>query len=337
MAEKRPKKLSVHDIAALSGVSAATVSRVINGYEHVSDKTRQRVLEVIERYDYQPNTVAQALARQSSRVIGILVPELVSEVFADPFFANLIQSITYSANHLDYDVTLWLTSTEDNSRVFNRVLNDSLSDGLIIAETSINPMVTELLDRKKKPYMLIGRPIGRGKAVNFVDSENLQGAYMMTQYLIEQGYQRIGIIPGREDLPSAIDRIAGYREAIEEAGLPEIIAPSGRYTKNGGYKSMVYLLQQDVDAVFCSSDLMSVGAIQAIHEAGLNVPDDIAIGSFDDMPNVQDIQPALTTIRQNLPAVAQMAVEGLVGILEGEIETPFRQVLPVEIVIRESA
>lgn len=337
MADKRPKKLSVHDIAALSGVSAATVSRVINGYEHVSDKTRQRVLAVIDRYDYQPNTVAQALARQSSRVLGILVPELVSEVFADPFFANLIQSITYNANRLDYDVTLWLTSTEDNSRVFNRVLNDSLSDGLIIAETSINPVVTELLDRKKKPYMLIGRPVSRASNVNFVDSENLQGGYMMTRYLIEQGYRRIGHIPGREELPSAIDRLAGYREAIGEAGLPEIIAPSGKFMKSGGYKAMVYLLQQDVDAVFCSSDMMSVGAIQAIREAGLRVPDDIAIGSFDDMPNVQDIHPALTTIRQNLPEVGKTAVEGLVGILEGKVDTPFQQVLPVEMIVRESA
>lgn len=336
MVERGGKKLSLHDIAEISGVSPSTVSRVINGYVHVSEKTRRRVLAVIERYNYQPNTVAQALARQSSRVIGVVIPELVNDVFADPYFATLMQSLTYNANEFDYDITLWLTAQGYDQRIVERVVNDSFSDGLIIAEGSINPIVLDILDQREKTYLLIGRPSVRADQINYVDVENRTGGTLMTRYLIEQGRQRVGIIPGREEIPSAYDRVEGYIETVEAFGYPPIIAPSGGFTESGAYKSMAYLLRQNVDAVFCCSDFMALGAIRAIEEAGLRIPEDIAVGGFDDMPHMISHRPRLTTIRQPIAQVAEAAVRGLVNLLEGS-EPSFQQVFPVELIIRESA
>jgi DNA-binding LacI/PurR family transcriptional regulator len=337
VSEKKIKKLSLNDIAELSGVSPATVSRVINDYEHVSPKTRRRVMDVIEKYNYQPNLMARALARQSTQVLGIVIPELVNEVFTDPFFAHMIQNITYSANNHDYDVTLWLTSNNDNSRIVNRILNSSLSDGLIIAEASIDPFVLDLLDKNDKLYMLIGRPALSRPQVNFVDVENFKGGYEITRYLIEKGYRRIGFIPGRETVPAAQDRHDGYLAAVGEANLPDIIGPAGHYTETGAYKSTVYLLQQKVDAIFSGSDLMAVGAIRAIQDNGLHVPADIAVAGFDDMPLSTRTYPALTTMRQPIDVVGRTVAEALIGLLEGEIAPPFQKILPVELIVRQSA
>src|SRR5690606_17339324 len=126
----------------------------------------------IEKHNFQPNAVARALAKQSSRVLGIVVPELVSAVFTSPFFATLIQNMTGTANEHDYDITLWLTTYHDDSRILKRILNDTLSDGLIIAEASFNEIVLDTLENQGKPYVMVGKLAERPHPYHFVDVEN---------------------------------------------------------------------------------------------------------------------------------------------------------------------
>jgi LacI family transcriptional regulator len=334
---------NLEDIARISGVSRSTVSRVINNHPNVSDRTRERVEEIIKRYNFQPNAAARALASQRSNVIGVMIPHIVSAVFSDPFFPLLLQSITSYASHSDYDVTLWLTSTEDNGNVLNRVLGNRLLDGLIVASAVVDDPVLEKLQERGKPFVLIGHPSARHYAsANYIDVENEMGARLMTEYLIKRGHRRIAMIPGRQELPSNQDRLVGYANTLEEHGIsadPNLVAPVGNFTEVGGYQSMKHLLSQDqnIDAVFCASDYMAYGAIRAIREAGLRIPEDIAVAGFDDMPGTESHHPPLTTVRQPIGQLGIKAAEILIGILEGDTSQPYQELLPVEVVIRESA
>lgn len=339
--ESTKNDFNLEDIARLSGVSRSTVSRVINNHPNVSSRTRERVMEIIKRYNFQPNTAARALASQRSNVIGVIIPHIVSAVFSDPFFPLLLQSITSVASHLDYDVTLWLTSTEDNGNIINRVLSNRLLDGLIVASAVVDQPVLEKLEQRGKPFILIGHPSTHQRtSANYVDVENENGAHLMTEYLIKSGRRRIAMIPGREELPSNQDRIVGYANTLEEYGIPanqDLIGPFGNFTEVGGYESMKYLLKQEIDAVFCASDFMAFGAIRAIREAGLRIPDDIAVAGFDDMPGTESHHPPLTTVRQPIEELGIDAAETLIGILKDNISQPYQKLLPVELVIRESA
>ncbi len=338
--EHHENSLNLNDIAALSGVSRSTVSRVVNNHPNVSDRTREKVLAVIQEHRYHPNAVARALVSNSSRVLGVIVPHIITEVFADPFFAMLIQSITVRANELDYGVTLGLTSQADNTNTLKRVLNDPLLDGIIIAEASIQPDVLRELHERGKRFVLIGRPPVDDLPIFHVDHENEKGGFLAAQHLVERGRKRIGFIAGRPDLTSSIDRQRGYERALQSAGLSPIIGPPGNYVKETAYHAMKSLLAQEpsLDAVFCASDAMALGAMQALQEADIRIPDDIAIVGFDDAAISSSASPPLTTVRQDVMLSGQVAAQLLIS----QIENPNgdqsqRKILPVQLIIRETS
>lgn len=335
--DRNHSSLNLEDIARLSGVSRSTVSRVINQHPNVSERTRARVLHVIEQHNFQPNAVARALVSQRSRVIGIIVPHIITEVFVDPFFAMLLQSITVRANELDYGVTLGLTSQADATNTLNRIINDPLLDGFIIAEASISPEFLEHLHKENKRFLLIGRPPTPNVPINYVDVENLHGSYLMTKHLIERGNRRIAFMPGRPDLTSSIDRQEGYQQAMAEAGLPCIITQAGYFTKAGGYAAAQATLGQDVDAIYCASDMMAAGAAEAIKELGLEIPTDISLSGFDDASIASSMTPTLTTIRQDVMRSGIAAVDALIGqLIENPLAKPIQEIYPVSLIVRES-
>ncbi len=337
MNRENNNNLNLEDIARLSGVSRSTVSRVINDHPNVSNRTRDRVMQIIEQYNFQPNAVARALVTQKSRVIGIIVPHIITEVFTDPFFAMLIQGITLKANQLDYGVTLGLTSQADNTNTINRIINDPLLDGFIIAEASVSSEFLEQLHREHKRYILIGRPPVTDLPIHYVDVENIEGGYMMTQHLLACGYRRIAFMPGRLTLTSSIDRQIGYERAMAEAGLEPLISSAGNFTKEGGYFAAQKLLPTRPEAIFCASDMMAAGAAQAIKEANLVVPQDIALAGFDDAAVAITLEPTLTTIRQDVVVSGEVAAEVLIyQIVENLPDTMVQRILPVSLVVRES-
>jgi LacI family transcriptional regulator len=332
--------LNLEDIARLSGFSRSTVSRVVNHHPNVSEKTRRMVMEVIEKYNFQPNPAARALASQRYKVIAIVIPNIVSDVFTDPFFSILLQSITTCANLLDYSVTLWLTSAEvDENAFYDRVIGNRLYDGMIVASAAVDHPFVERLQSQGKPYFLVGRPLVDEALVNFVDVENVAGARLAVEHLIHKGHRRIGMLPGRQALASSQDRQQGYFTALQQAGLPvdlRLVAPSGNYTEASGYQGMHYLLKQGVDAVFAANDAIATGALRAIKEAGLRVPVDIAVVGFDDIPLASMTEPPLTTVRQPISQLGTRSVEKLVELLEGKCKPPCQQLLPVELIVRGS-
>lgn len=341
MTQKNVDLHTIEDIAALSGYSRSTVSRVITGHPNVSERARNKIMAVIAEHHFSPNPAAQALASQRSRVLGVIIPHIVSDLFSDPFFPTLLQGATLKAHEFDYSITLWLTGdTTDDIHFYNRALNHRLSDGLIVVSAVLDEVIMGRLNESGKPYILVGRPPYGHTEANYVDIDNVGAAYQMTTYLIQRGYERIAIIPGREGLTSSQDRMEGYKNALRDAGCPldpRLIAPSGHYTEQGGRESMASLLPLRPDAVFAASDVMAIGAMRLIQEAGLRVPEDIAMAGFDNIPMAARANPPLTTIHQPIQDSGAAAAEGLINILEGRQEIPYRKYSPVELVVRASA
>jgi LacI family transcriptional regulator len=333
---------SVVDIAKLSGVSRSTVSRVLNGQANVKESTRQRVLQVIQEHNFVPNPAARALVNQRTRILGVVIPYMVSDIFADPFFPQLLQAITVAANHRDHAITLWLSSSQENYQQFyQRILNYPLLDGVIIAAALADYPIADRLNEAGKMHMFVGRPGQDQQHSNYVDVDGEAGAYLMTRHLIERGRRRIAFIPGLEELTSTRYRLQGYQRALREAGmplLPELVAPYSDYKERMAYYSMKGLLTKvkRLDAVFASSDVMAIGAMKAIQDSGYSIPDDIAVGGFDDMPFAASSTPPLTSIYQPIGELGRLAVNGLIDLLEGRVIAPYHEILSVELRVRGS-
>jgi LacI family transcriptional regulator len=331
--------MNLEDIAKLAGVSRSTVSRVINNSPNVSEETRQRVNEVITAHNFTPNIAARSLVTQRTQVLGIYIPYIVGELFTDPYFPALIQAITTSANERNYDVMLWLRAQQASPDEFHRrVLDNRMTDGLILASTSKFDWLPQALLERKRTFIMNGRPWVHEEQINYVDAANRHGSQQAVEHLVRLGRRRIGHIAGRQDVISGQDRLIGYRQTLERLGISyeEPLEAIGDFTETGGYVAMRKLIRQGVDSVFIASDHMALGALRALREAGIKVPDDVALIGFDDMPFATMAQPQLTTIRQPVQRLGYLAAEGLIGLLEGEITPPYQVSLPTQLVIRES-
>lgn len=328
---------NLEDIARLAGVSRSTVSRVINGHPHVSELTRRRVMEVVKREGFFPNPAARTLVTQRTRVLGFITPQALPDVFADPYFPALIQGISSTANQYDYALMLWLgEGAEEEERFYYRIRQTGLIDGVVVASVvDDDPLIAHFVE-DRFPFVLIGPPPREG--LNSIDIDNRHAARVAVEHLIHLGYQRIGMITGWLKMPSARARLDGYRDALRMAGrsASDSRIAEGNFLEPSGYMGMKMLLHQDVDAVFCASDTMAVGAMRALHEERLRVPDDVALVGFDDLPISAALSPPLTTIRQPIRRLGSVATEALINLLDGALATPYHVLLPTELVIRGS-
>ena len=331
-------RLTLEQIAKLSGVSRSTVSRVINQHQSVSPEVRQRVWSVIDETGYQPNMAARTLASNRSGVIALVIPRVVSSLFADPYFPILIQGVSQGCDANDLTLSLFLFHSEDEEKIIHRrVLSTGLIGGVIIASSLIDdPLIPKLLEQAT-PFVVIGRPDEKLPA-SYVDVDNRAGAITAVNHLLRNGNNRIGTITGRLDMTPGQDRLDGFLAALHYRGhseRPELIV-EGDFTEAGGYSAMHLLLSSEPDAVFIASDTMAFGAIRAIEEAGMSVPDDIAIVSFDDLPPAMNARPPLTVIRQPVRRTGLTAVDTLMDILENGKSPPRRIILDTQLIVRDS-
>jgi LacI family transcriptional regulator len=332
------KRVTLDDVARLAGVSPATVSRVINDHINIRGEVRERVRRVIEETGYQPNVAARSLASNRSSIIGLIIPSGVQFVFTDYYLPVLIQGISQACNSHDYTLSLFLFQTlEEERRSIQRIAASGLIDGFIVtADVKDTELVSHLL-AARKPFIQIGRPQD-ADLINFVDVENITGAYTGVAHLIQTGHQRIATIATKNNT-AGVDRLAGYRKALVEHGIAidNALIAYGDWTEESGYAAMQKLLNRKPDAVFASTDTMALGALRAIKDADLEVPHDIAIVGFDDAPIAVKANPPLTTIKQPTRQVGRVAVETLIDILQSESDTPRHIILPSELIIRASS
>jgi LacI family transcriptional regulator len=330
-------KQNLEDIARLAGVSKSTVSRVINRQPNVSEHTRQKVLDVIREHNFRLNTAARALVTQQTRILSVIIPQTLSYTFTDPYFPSLIQSISKVANEHDYAIMLWVgNDTEEEERFSERILTNGLFDGAVIASAVENDLLAMQLSKADFPCVIIGPPQFSG--ANYLDVDNASAASHAVMHLIGLNRTRIGTITGPLNMGAAKARLQGYRKALREAGMPyeSNLVVEGCFDEASGYRSAIVLLEQNIDAIFAASDMMALGAMRALAEQGVKVPEDVAVVGFDDMPFASHTKPSLTTIRQPIVELGADAARALIWLVEGRLIEPYQVIFPAYLVVRES-
>ena len=333
---RRPDRSpTLGEVADLAGVSIATASRVLNNSAPVSMQARQLVREAVVRLGYVRHRAAPSTPRGRVRSAAAVVCTNNSRFFADAFFAQVISAATdvFAAQ----DVPLMVVVAPDERvGVVERYLQSGHVDGvLLLASHGQHPLAVSL-PAAGMPVTLVGRPMCPTRA-SYVDADNRGGGRLAVEHLVGRGRRSIATIAGRQDMAAGADRLAGYREALDAAGLAPTVA-YGDFTHASGVHAMWRLLEQRpaLDAVFVASDIMAAGALHALRRSGRRVPDDVAVIGFDDLPLAQHTQPPLTTIRQPLERVGAAAAQRLLAELDGVGDTP-DPVLPTTLVARASA
>jgi len=331
--------LTLEDIAEQARVSRSTVSRVVNNHPNVSEDVRKRVLGVIQNTGYQPHAAARALASQRSWTIGLILPHSVSFFFTDPYYPHLTKGVAQGCNQHNYTLALFLVDTKENEeKIFPGVARKGFLDGVVVqsGHHGDQGIIGRMIDANI-PLVVAGRPF-RSDNVSYIDIDNVNSAYHAVSHLIRLGRKRIGTISGPGNSTVGIDRLQGYRKAMTERGLgiDETLIAEGDFTETGGYYAMRKLLSYKPDAIFAASDVMAMGAMRAVAEANLNIPEDVAFVGFDDLPiaTYSDIQ--LTTVRQPVVQFGILAVETLIDLIENGIKPPRHIILDTELIIRES-
>ena len=334
------KKLTQKDVARLAGVSQAIVSHVVNETDKaIPEKTRQRVLKAMDELGYTPNKAARSLRAQKSYSIACIVPDITNAFF--PPFLRGIQSI---ADLHNYDLIIYDSHTsEDKEKHYVRTLGCGHVDGAVASlfhrDTQI---ITDLADRGfHLVTMERGRPDAETRPHDVVYVDDVSASRAAVAYLIELGHRRIGILSGIEGTPPQRNRLKGYRQELGDHGLnfDQRYVRNGDYTEEGGYAEMSALLRlpERPSAVFAANDLMAIGAMLAVQGDGLQIPEDIAIMGFDDIPAARLVTPRLTTVRQFQDQIGQRAAALLFDRLRGNApQAPQFVEMPFKIVVRES-
>lgn len=305
------KPATIRDVASRAAVSVASVSRVLNGAGPVAVETRDRVLEAVRELAYVPHSGARSLSTRRTDTVGVILPDLHGE-----FFSELIRGLDRAAR--ERGLHLIVSSSHDDAAEADAALNSMRGrvDGIILMSPHLDPEALAGGMARSLPVVTLSGDGGRGDLAG-IGVDNAGAAAIMTRHLIDGGAKRVAHISGPVGHKEAVSRAEGYRAAVHAAGR-EPLVEQGEFTQASGYGAMQRLLDRRPrpDAVFAANDTMAIGALLAIREAGLRIPDDIALGGFDDVPMAALLRPALTTMRINIAELGERALARLAGAIE---------------------
>ena len=326
---------TIYDVSILAGVSLATVSRVVNNNAKVSDKTRQKVHDAMAQLGYRPNNIAQSLASNRSNSIGVLVSQLDG-----PFYGPMmrqIEAVLRSANKHAI-IAAGHSDAAQEQEAMDFLLNRGC-DALIVDAEALADEYLIKLSESKTPIVLINRHID-ALSDRCVHLDNVQGGYLATRYVLQQGHRQLAFIAGPRDKLDARDRLTGYQQALAEYDLQfdEDLCCEGDYHEEGGYQAMQHLLgtNRPFSCVVCANDQMASGAIAACMERGLKVPDDISFVGFDNIPFPRYISPKLTTVSNPIEAMGLAAANWILKQTYGDTPPTATPVFQPELIERES-
>jgi LacI family transcriptional regulator len=327
-------RVTIGDVADLAGVSIATVSRVVNGRYGVSTTTQTRVQAVIDDLGYESSLVARSLRSQRTNVIGVLVPDI------EPFSAELLKGAAKAVRGCDFEMVVYVAGRHDSAgweRRYISRLSGTLTDGTIL----VTPTVIDVA--ATQPVVAVDPHVG-GSTLPTVDSQNFEGARAMTEHLLALGHRRIAFLAGRPDLESARRREAGYRAALEAAGVafdPELVLVGG-FTEATAAAPARELLTRSPrpTAIFAANDQSAIQTMRTAAELGIRVPEEISVAGFDNTPDSALTSPPLTTVDQSIQALGQEAVRLVLELIEdpgrNNPDDPIHITLPTELVIRST-
>ncbi|GGK11824.1 LacI family transcriptional regulator [Caldalkalibacillus thermarum] len=315
--------VTIRDVAKLAGVAPSTVSRVIAGSNRISQATKERVYEAMEKLGYHPNYNARSLAVKSTRSIGIIMPRSTEQAFLNPFFPEVLRGISVRANEKGYALFL---STGKNEEEQKQAVMDMVQgrrvDGVIVLYSRFDDPVVDYLMNKNFPFVMVGKPAHHASKISYVDNDNILAGKEITQHLIDLGHQRIGFVGGSRQFVVTMDRLAGYQEALSEAGIAydaQLLIEQD-FLPEGGYQGMKQLMQVEnpPTALVVVDDMMALGVISALDELGLSVPEDVSVASINDFYISRVSTPALTTVNINIFRLGYQATDKLLYWLENE-------------------
>ena len=326
--------INIFDIAKEANVSIATVSKVVNNTGRISDKTRRRVLEIIEKYNYTPNLLATALTGKNSYTLGLLMPNL-----ANPFFGEIAKSVEDRARELGFSVIMCSTDYDaEREALYFTLLQKKRVDGVIILSGFENQDI--IASRKLKPDMpvaLIARDV-QTFPINSISIDDFVGGYEAARHLLQLGHRRMGLIV--ENIKCAWERVRGFRQALAEEGLTleDRYIVTGEATVENGKAFALRLLDEDPapTAIFATNDILAIGTLRAAGERRLQVPEKLSVVGFDNTLLATIADPPLTTVAQPMAQMGSQIVDLLVQEIKGEATNKQRIVLLPELVVRES-
>lgn len=324
-------------VAERAGVSRATVSRVVNGSPKVNPESAAVVRTAISELGYVPNRAARSLASQRSLAIALVAPEDIARFFGDVYFASIVSGIHSRLDQSDYVLNLMVASPDPSAKMM-RYLAGGAVDGVAVISHHTSDHSLEQISGIL-PIVLGGRPAVAGLDAYVVDVDNVEGAATATRRLVERGCRRIATIAGPSSMPSALDRIHGWRTVLTDAGLEPGPVVDGDYTVLGAQRAMREILERDpsIDGVFVASDLMTAGAMPVLLDRGYAIPSDVAIVGYDDSPAADACEVPLTTVRQPSEEMGREMADILIDVLAGNVDRPRLTIMPTELVVRESA
>jgi LacI family transcriptional regulator len=316
------EKITIYDVAYRAGVAISTVARVLNDSADVSEQTRSKVMQAISELKYRPDRTAKKLAQNQTRTIAIAMP-----TFTTPFHNELMKGIRTVLQNRSMDLLLCDLSWREPERTLVDFLGRGAVDGLLILGVSITNQVADELEATRAPAVLVG---STWTGFDSYIWDDVAGARAAVSHLIAQGHTRIGLIRSFADAGVQAKRVEGYQRALEDSGLPfdESLVVSGLtekhagFSEEAGYEAMTRLLEQQEPptAVFASSDVQAVGAWSKASEAGLRVPEDIALVGYDDVKTSHYI--GLSSVDQSMQETGRRATERLLGRIDGALEEP---------------
>jgi DNA-binding LacI/PurR family transcriptional regulator len=327
-------KPTIYDVAREAGVSIATVSKVLNNTGRIGEDTRKKVMKVMNELNYQPSVVASALTGKSTYTIGLLIPDL-----ANPFFAEIARHIEDFSQLNGYSVMMCSTDYDPEKEAkYISLLRQKSVDGIILASRFKNKEVLKDLINHHFPLALIDLNLPEFP-LDSVEIDHFQGGYLVTHHLLSLGHRTIGVIA--EESRSSQERIRGYRQALEEAGLAfeESYVLTTDFTvegsKNGALK--LFALKNRPTAILACNDLLAIGVTQALRELGLSIPAEVSVTGFDNTILASATNPPLTTVDQPKLEMGRQVVELLIKNIEGKAGSKQRIILLPEIVVRQSS
>ena len=332
---RSPGRPTLDAVAARAGVGRGTASRVLNGSPQVSPQAKAAVEAAISALGYVPNRAARPVVTRRTDSVAVVVSETPERVFGEPFFAAVLRGVDSALNETRRQLWLAMAAPPEQRQRIEHHLTKQHVDGVLLLSLHDDDPLPGRLRRRQMPFVLGGRPAHPDPSDAFVDVNNEAGARLAVEYLLARGARRVATVAGPQDMEAGRARLAGYRAAVTG---PDLVA-YGDFSEAGGVAAMKTLLERDteLDAVFAASDLMAAGALRALREAGLRVPQDVALVGFEDAPVARQTEPQLTTVHRPVEEMGRRMAELLIALIGREPVADSHVLLDTHLVRRASA
>jgi LacI family transcriptional regulator len=328
-------RITIGELAKIAGVSKTTVSRVINLKPDVDPETRQKILHLIEEYDFHPNAFAKAISSKKSSYVGLIVPHEAAYIFSNPFYTEVMRGVSTEIDQRGYYMVICYAHEANYLDIYKQKRVDGF---ILLSPGSFHKQIIDTLNQESVPYVSTAK-ISEEDHMTYVDVDNFYGATLVVEHLIGLGHRKIAYL-GKPTLQSSLDRMNGYKAAMQRFDCPccdQYMMITDTSSVQGGYDYTRKLMElpERPTAIFLANDMMAIGAMRAVQDLGLRVPEDVSVVGYDDIPLASYVQPQLTTVRQPAFEKGILAARSLIDSLETG-DSPKSTILSVELIARQS-